>query len=186
MKKISKKLIVIFFCLIALTLLVIYSIARYESFSSTKANLEVAFYLLNEDYQSMNLNLSSISPRTEAYVYNFAISNTDGTRRTETSLQYDMQVVTTTNLPLEYELYMNEQYTDASATSCVKTDTTKSDEYGTYFRTLTTETQNFGYQTDQTNYYQLVVYFKEEYKDISYQDIIESIEIQVNSKQIIE
>ena len=80
-------------------------------------------------------------------------------------------------------LYQN--YNDDNATSIKKTDEIIQDEDGTYFRIITTETESFSFREDETNIYQLVVHFPQEYNTINYQDIIEGIEITVNSKQII-
>ena len=42
-----------------------------------------------------------------------------------------------------------------------------------------------GYLLKKENIYQLVVYFPQKYNTINYQDIIEGIEISVDSKQVI-
>ena len=57
------------------------------------------------------------------------------------------------------------------------------DDDGTYFRTMTMATKNFGYVADEKNLYQLVIYFPETYTAIKYQDVIESVEIIINSRQ---
>ena len=46
--------------------------------------------------------------------------------------------------------------------------------------------ETFGFTEDETNSYKLLIYFPENYKNIKYQDVIEGIEVQVNSSQIIE
>ena len=100
-------------------------------------------------------------------------------------MEYDLTIRTTTNLPIEYELYKNEQYTNDAAQSIIKSDDIVQDDDNTYFRVITTETETFSYNEAKKNIYQLVVRFPAKYNTINYQDIIEAIEITVDSKQII-
>lgn len=117
-----------------------------------------------------------------------------GTDTAEIDLTYDLTIRTTTNLPLTYSLYMNEEYDDAGATSIIRSNNVAQDEDGTYFRTITTDTQDLLFRTPKTNSYQLVVNFPLSYTDPNtntttsynvekYQDIIEAIEIKVESRQ---
>ncbi|MGN1352301.1 MAG: hypothetical protein ACI4VE_06005 [Clostridia bacterium] len=179
------KLLILVFVLILLIKMISFTYSKYESRANTKPNIIVAFYVLNKDYQSMNLNLDELFPREEPYIYTFSISNTKGQKRCQTDLEYELSIKTTTNLPITYELYKNQNYNDDNATSIKKTDEIIQDEDGTYFRIITTETESFSFREDETNIYQLVVHFPQEYNTINYQDIIEGIEITVNSKQII-
>lgn len=186
-RKVKKlKFVIIPLCLITAIILLYITMSKYESSSTSTANIEVAFYILDTDYKSMNINLSSINPRVEPYIYTFTISNNDGKNRTQTALEYDLDIKTTTNLPLSFELYMNENYNDTNATNIITKDNVEQDEYGTYFRKISTQTKQFGFKKNETNTYYLVVYFPEIYKSIEYQDIIEAVQINVNSKQILE
>ena len=184
-RKLIIKLLILVFVLILLIKMISFTYSKYESRAHTKPNIIVAFYVLNKDYQSMNLNLDELFPREEPYIYTFSISNTKGQKRCQTDLEYELSIKTTTNLPITYELYKNQNYNDDNATSIKKTDEIIQDEDGTYFRIITTETESFSFREDETNIYQLVVHFPQEYNTINYQDIIEGIEITVNSKQII-
>ena len=71
------------------------------------------------------------------------------------------------------------------AAKLFKTNDISQDEYNTYFRTITTDTQTFTHIQEKTNVYQLVLYFPQKYNTLNYQDIIEAIEIDVKSKQVI-
>lgn len=184
-----KRIIIIVKLLITLLTLILIGIlierstlSRYETEANSSADIQAAFYLLKEDYQSMTVKLPTMEPRAEAYKYTFSVANNDTKRRTETALEYDLQIVTTTNLPLIYELYLNGNYSK----NIILTNDIKPDEYNTFFRTITTETRTFGYQENEKDEYQLVVYFPEIYTDAKYQDIIEGITIKINSRQLIE
>ena len=67
----------------------------------------------------------------------------------------------------------------------IEEDKTEQDEDGTYFRKITTAKETFSYNSDEKNIYQLKIKFPKQYNQIEYQNIIEGIEININSKQII-
>ena len=187
-KKLAKKIVKILILLLSLILLIkliSFTYSKYESSATTNPNVPVAFYVINKDYKTMSLNLDSLFPSDTPYVYDFAISNTDGTNRCETDMEYDLSIRTTTNLPIDYELYMNQAYDETGATNILQNDEIAQDESGTYFRRFTTDTNSFTYKKDETNTYQLVLRFPAKYNTINYQDVIEGIEITVNSRQVI-
>ena len=179
--RIILKLMVLLICLtIAITLIVNKTLSRYESKGISNGEIEVAFYLLNNSTQSMNINLFSMVPRIAPYEKIFTVANNDGDKRTETALEYEIQIITTTNLPLTYKLYINDGTTDIITKTVIEQDANE-----TYFQTLSTAKKSFGYATNETNTYKLVINFPETYKTVEYQNIIESIEIKIDSKQII-
>lgn len=185
MKKKVVKLLILLLTLILLIRVLTVAFSKYQSKATTNPNIQVAFYVINKNYEKMSLNLDSLFPSDEPYIYNFSISNTNGEKMCETDMEYDLIIRTTTNLPLTYELYKNQNYNDSGATNIIKTNDIVQDENKTYFRIISVETENFSYTTKKTNLYQLVVHFPKKYNTINYQDIIEGIEITVNSKQII-
>ena len=178
----TMKIIIFFTSIILFATIIIFTFSRFQSDVNATATMDAAFYIVNEDYQSMNINLGALEPRTQKYEYNFSISNFEDSKRAEVNLEYDLAIITTTNLPLEYELFMN----DNNNQNIITSDVTSQDNYGTYFRTLKTNTEFFEYTANQTNTYKLTIYFPPIFKDIKYQDVIEGIEIQVNSRQVIE
>ena len=133
------------------------------------------------------VKLDELVPSDTPYVYNFKVANNDGKNRLETKLEYTLKIVTTTNLPLSYKLYMNENYNYNASTNIITKDTIeKTGEDGAYFRTLETAKQTFGFDKDEENIYHLVVTFPKEYDSFEYQDIIEGVTICIESKQIID
>ena len=178
------KLVILILCFFIVLRIFVLVLSKYESIADSNANVDIAFYLLKEDYQTMTTNLAAIAPRDNAYVFNFSIGNQDGEKKAEVDLTYDLTIRTTTNLPLTYDLYMNQQYNDADATSIIKENVISQDEDLTYFRTITTEPVTLKYTTGTTNMYQLVVYFPKDYNKENYQDIIEALEITVDAKQV--
>ena len=184
LRRLYAKLIILVLCLLIIARIFVLVLSKYESISNSYANVDIAFYLLKEDYKSMTLNLASLLPQDNAYTFEFSIGNQAGDDIAEVDLEYELTLRTTTNLPLTYELYMNESYTDSGATNIIKENTVAQDEDGTYFRTITTEKTILPYTEGITNLYQLVVYFPGDYNQEIYQDIIELLEINVNGQQV--
>lgn len=184
LRRLYEKLIILILCLLIIARIFVLVLSKYESISDSYANVDIAFYLFKEDYKTMTINLASILPQDNAYVFEFTIGNQDGIETAEVDLEYELTLRTTTNLPLTYELYMNQQYTDEGATNIIKENTIALDEDGTYFRTMTTEKITLPYTQGTTNLYQLVVYFPANYDQENYQDIIELLEITLNAQQV--
>lgn len=185
-KSINKiKILIVLIFIFVIAKIISYTFSLFETNSNSDINLKMAYYILEEDYQTMNINLGTLLPREEPYIYTFAISNYNNEKRLETNMQYDLKIRTTTNLPLRFELYKNENYEESGSQNIINNTTTEPDEYNTFFTTYETPTSYFGYENNEQNIYNLVVYFPSMYNSIDYQNVIENIEIIIESKQII-
>lgn len=169
---------IMFSCIFILLFVLQRTGAIFQTVTESEANIDIAFYCIKEDFQTMTLKLENMIPRTDPYTYNFTVSNNNGTKRTETELEYDLLIRTTTNLPLDITLY--DTNTNLSE---IGTETVIADEDGTFFKTITIPQREFGFLEDQTDSYRIEVVLPEIYKSHVYQDIIELIEITVDSKQ---
>ena len=179
--------IIVFLLIDLLAVLVVIntSNARYESTAVSNTELEVALYALEED-DDYTISLNEMVPREEPYVYKFTVTNTDKNGKlSDVKLYYDLKIIATTNMHLNYKLYKNENYLSPSAKSIVNLDIVAPDEDGTFFRTLTTSRVYFGFEEVETNEYTLLVYFPETFKNSKYQDLIESIQINIDSQQVV-
>ena len=185
-KRLYSKIIILIICLIISLRLFTLVLSKYESISNSNAIVEIAFYLFKEDYKNMTTHLSAIYPKDGVYVYTFSIGNENEFERAEVDLEYDLKIRTTTNLPLIYKLYMNEDYSLPKSTNIIKDTIVEKDENGTYFKKIITEPIFLNYKVGTTNTYQLVVEFPITYNQEIYQDIIEMIEISVDAKQVID
>ena len=179
----AKMVILILSCLIIARIFILV-LSKYESISNSYANVDIAFYLLKEDYKTMTIDLASIVPQDNEYIYEFSIGNQDGNQIAEVDLEYELTLRATTNLPLAYKLYLNEEYTKEGSTNIIKENEVNSDEYGTYFRTMTTEKILLKYTEGKTNIYQLVVTFPKNYNTEMYQNVLELLEININAEQV--
>ena len=71
-----KKIIVLILCILIVIRIITLVMSKYETSSNSEANIDTAFYVLNDDYQTMSLNLDSLIPSSNPYVYTFSISST--------------------------------------------------------------------------------------------------------------
>ena len=79
-----------------------------------------------------------------------------------------------------YELYMN-----SGENNILISEEIVKDEYGTYFNVMKTNKEIFNYKDNKTNSYKLKVKFPKVYDSFDYQDIVEAIFLEVDSKQLI-
>ena len=184
LRRLYMKLVILVLCLLIIARIFVLVLSKYESISDSYANVDIAFYLLKEDYKTMTIDLASIVPRDNEYIFEFSIGNQEGEQIAEVDLEYELTLRATTNLPLGYKLYLNEEYTSEGSTNIIKENTVNVDEYGTYFRTMTTEKILLKYTEGKTNLYQLVVTFPQNYNSEIYQNVLELLEINVNAEQV--
>ena len=114
-KKIKKSLIILL--LIAIIIIVIIllrrTLARYETTTSSDKDVDVAFWIVNDDFKTGKILIKDIYPSDKSFDYTFSVSNfkqeDNGsiTKRAETDLQYELTFTMTTNLPLEYQIMKN-------------------------------------------------------------------------------
>ncbi len=186
-------------------LLVIFSIfkisnASYSSEAVGSATMEVALYAFRytgiEEVSSLDatlnnktidINLGEMIPGDMKY-YKFRIYNTDENGVVaDTDISYNLKIITTTNIDLEYELYLNQSMLSSKANNLIDSNKEyqiETDDWGTYFRTFTVPEKCFEFGEKKYDEYTLKVVFPEKYKNLSYQDLIESIKIQIVSKQV--
>lgn len=184
------KLLVAVAIMLVLYKLIFSSYSLYESEANSSADIDVAFYLLKDDYKSKVIALEDMVPgstqKCEFSLSNYYVDDNGNDVISETDMEYTLKIRTTTNLPLEYKLYMNQSADSADSDDIIEIPIITQDEDSTYFKQLVEDKQEFPYTQGYTNTYTLVVNFPEEFKSIEYQDIIECIEISIDSKQIID
>ena len=155
------------------------TMAKYKSTGTSNANVDLAYYLFKEGSISQDLKLASILPSTTKYNYTFSVANNDGTKRTDTAIEYTISLKTTTNLPLNYRLYNQEDSTQ----NLISSMTTSADTDGTYFRYIDAVGGNFGFTQDEHRIYNLEVEFPTTFNSSDYEGIVEYVQITINSNQ---
>ena len=181
-RRIKIELAILVILLFALLLLVPYTLSRFKTNASGDVEIDVALFITDDNYDHQNITLNEMKPG-DTYEYTFSVSNNKDGKRTEVYSRYDVNVIATTNLPLDYELYL---INSGLNQNIVDNTELAPDDDGTYFRKYTTVARDFGFNTDLTDYYKLIVKFPSNMSNYKYQDTAENIEIRVNGKQVLE
>ena len=161
----------------------IFTYSRYETHLASQNDLTTAVYLLNDEYQTINVKLPDVIPDNRQYTYSFSVSNYKNDLHSDTNLKYRIHIRTTTNLDIDYELY--DTLDIENATSVIASSTTELDRDGTYFNQIYTNYKTMLYSENKTDNYTILFTFPSSLKDAVYSGIPELIEINVESKQIL-
>ena len=164
---------------------VIKSFAFYNSNASLSLDIQTAIFVVEPGEMSFNIDLEKVIPSDDPYIYTFSISNFNEEKRTDVDLEYYLEIVTTTNLPLRYKLYYNSY--DLSTNDIITTREIKQDEDGSFYNYFkVNQKYSFTYQENQTHIYYLVIEFPTTYKDvIEYSDAIDNIQVNINTQQVL-
>lgn len=172
-------------------LLIIYLITRaygsYITTSKLRADIDKAVYIFEEETLSFNIDENKIIPSDDPYTYVFSVQNYNTTQTSDVDLTYNINIRSTTNLPLEIKLYRNENYNASGATNVIGSPTLRQDADGAWYR-LYTESDDYpmSYNSNTKDVFTLVINFPRSYAiDTTYVDITENIEVIINSKQVI-
>lgn len=177
--------------------------ATYTSEAVSTTEMDVALYAFNfsgisqvtdenDAFDSQNIldiNLGDIAPGETKY-YKFRVYNTDKDGNVaDTNISYELKIITTTNIRLDYDLYFNQNPLSSNAVSLINSHQLDSqvmtDGYGTYFRVFTVPEKCFNYNGEKYDEYTLKVTFPKEYSTSDYQDLVESVKVQMISKQVL-
>lgn len=160
------------------------TLARYETNATSQKDVDVAFWIFDNDLKSGRILLQDVYPSDVSFDYTFTVSNFKDTKKAETDLSYDIVLTTTTNLPLEYDI-------EKDGVTCIKTEQLITDEDGTFYKEVKIEglSNNMIMRqgTDTTNTFVLKVKFpKSSNAGEEFADLVEHAKIEVNAKQLIE
>ncbi len=177
-KYIYIKIIILVFAVIITAYLIKTVTAKYKTTASSTADVDLAYYIFKEQSISQELKLQSILPRSTPYLYTFSVANNYEGERTQTALEYTIEITTTTNLQLQFNVHKQGQNTNL-----ITGITTTQDSDQTYFKHITVAGDEFGFTQDQQNIYVLEVTFPTIYNEAEYEGIIEYVQLTINSKQ---
>ena len=185
-KNINKTKFLFFFKYIAIFLLVVFIInimeitySKYSSSANGDAAANIAFFIVDVGTYENTISLNNLEPSNNDYIYKFTVNNFKNNKRTNVKLDYNLEFVTTTNLPLTYKIYKE-------GTNNIITSNEIIQDGDMYFNKLSTnEAGSFSYEEKQTEEYTLVVNFPITYNDKpdEYQGLIDSFMIKINATQ---
>ena len=153
--------------------------SRFFTEGDGEAMNDIAFYIIDPGTQSQTLNLFDVKPDGKDYIYHLDISNYKDNQVSEVDLEYQLELTTTTNIPVEYKIYLNDSVINEFHNKEILQY-----EDGVYFFKFRTPNQQFQKNIKKTNHYQLVVNFPSSYNEEAYQDLIDSVEIVITATQM--
>jgi len=158
--------------------------AKYETEANVAVAPDFAFFIVDVTNQTHSFRLDNIVPRTNPYTYVFNVSNFEGQKKANVDLTYSIEIITTTNLPLNIRVYRG---TDLTVNS-LYTDTTTTNTDGVYFRHLLYNgVSTMNYATQVTDTYTLWIEFPESYKNTAngYAGVIELVDVEIRAEQVV-
>ena len=184
------------------------SYSLFESEASSTASIDVAFFILEDKYETQTIVLDDMEPGDVQYI-KFSVANYLEAENqdeedvvSETDMRYKLKIRTTTNLPLKYELYRNQSLDQDNLVNVLDEDYSEEmylDSYNTYFRRLVLDNESAALKlegiTDSGDFdkedpvkitYILRVELPSSCKEIEYQDIMDCIEISIDGRQILD
>lgn len=195
-KKKLRKIVIILLSIaviIAIILLGRRALSRYQSDAQSSADVDVAFFLVKDSTQEEELYLSDIEPGVPK-TCNIEISNNNGTLRSETAIEYNLTLETTTYMPLDIDLYwVTEEDGVEIKTKCKKIEAiisptgkeiTKTIQF---FKNTTSDYFELGCNEDETAKFILEASLPEELpnnmENAQFSDLIDYIKIKLDARQ---
>ena len=173
--------------LVIVTLAVLGSVkltqARYENETMVRVKPTLAFFIVDVQSQSGQIKLDGMVPRSVPYLYSFTVSNFKNSLHANVDLVYTIEIITTTNMPLNFRIFKGNMQSNE-----VDVDTITTNDDGVYFRHLViNDVTTMSYRNNITETYTLWVEFPETYKVNAddYAGIIDLVDIKINAEQVV-
>lgn len=179
--------LILFFLLFFAIFLIRSTNSSYKTSTNLAIKPDFAAFVFEEGMFKFNLDTIGIKPSNKDYVYSFTIANYNSKKESDVDLIYTINISTTTNLPLEYKLYKDEDYTLSTSVNLLNDKEIVQDEDGSWYNEYKVDKEYEMYYSVNTKHtYYLVITFKEEYgNNVLYADLIDNIRINIKSRQII-
>lgn len=158
--------------------------ARYESSTTANVGPNLAFFIVDVTNTSGQIKLDGIVPRAEPYLFTFQVSNYTSTKHANVDLTYSIEIITTTNMHLNYRIFKGNNMTQNE----IDSDTITTDDDGVYYRHLVIDGASvMNYANNVTDTYTLWVEYPTTnmgYPD-AYAGVIELVDIKINAEQVV-
>ena len=161
------------------------TLAKYQTEGDAQRDVDVAFWIVDNSFQTERILVEDIYPRQDPFEYTFTVSNFNQEgQKAETDLEYDITITASTYLPLSYEI-------SKDGVICTKDDQLYMDNDNTYYRQIQLLAKDNDFSMDsninETDTLVMKITFPEEYSSNSeYADLIEDIKIELSARQIID
>ncbi len=170
---------------IANTLDLTYS--RYQSSANMNIQASIALFLVDQGTFNGTIALEGLEPSDGTYSYVVKVRNFKQSLRANVDLDYHIKFETTTNLPITVSAYRNESNETPGATNILLTPTYRTDGDVYYKVYDTVGNHRFHYNTNEEDYYTIVVTYSSSYKNYPelYQGKIDLLSVIVTAEQVV-
>lgn len=177
-----------FSILLIITLIVLstfkFTQARYESNTTINISPTLAFFIVDVQNTSGQIKLDGLIPRDEPYLFTFEVSNFNDEKKANVDLTYSIELITTTNMPLNFKIFKGSNMEQNK----VDSDTVTTDDNGVFYRHLViNDVSVMNYNNNCTDTYTLWVEFPKTYMSNpdAYSGIIDLVDIKINAEQVV-
>lgn len=177
--KLSFRIVLIVLGIFVSFIFIRFTYSLFHSDSNGVIGNRIAFYVVDPKKQTESIKIGELSPDGQDYTYDIEVSNFKDGKVSEVNLDYTFEVVTTTNIPVTYSLYK-----DGGDTNIIGNREIIQDSNDMYFFKYESLAGSFIHDAPRTDRYTLVVNFPEMYNNEKYQDLIDTIQISVDAKQV--
>lgn len=184
---IAFKLTILVLCLVLIVNVVDITYSRYQSSANVNVQSNIALFLIDQGTTSGTITLEGLEPSNNAYKYVVNVRNYKQGVRTNVDLDYHIKFETTTNVPFTVEVYRNQDNEDPGATNIVTTPTSRRDGDVYYKVYDTVGNHRFHYNTNEQDYYTIVVKFATSYKNYPelYQGKVDLLSVIITAEQVV-
>ena len=161
--------------------------SRYQSSANVNVQASIALFLLEQGTTSGSIALEGLEPSDEKHKYVVNVRNYKQALRTNVDLDYHIKFETTTNVPFSIEVYRNEDSDDPGATNILLPSSYRTDGDVYYKVYDTTGNHRFHYNTNEQDYYTIVVTYASSYKNYPelYQGKVDLLSVIITAEQVV-
>lgn len=183
--KLAFKLTISVLILVLVVNIIDITYSRYQSNANMSVEANIALFLVDAGTYSGSITLEGLVPSNEPHIYKIIVKNHNDDVRTDVDLTYKIKFETTTNLPLRFEVYKDEDFSD-SATDILTASSYRQDGDVYYKIYENSDRYEFHYNEDEEDVYTVVVYYPEEYKNYpdQYQGKVELLTVIIDAEQV--
>lgn len=88
-------------CMATTIIVATISLSKFKTTIATASNAKAAVPVIDLSSTSLNISIAPLEEKT----YTFSVANNKDGQKSETAMEYTLQIKTLSNLPLEFELY---------------------------------------------------------------------------------
>lgn len=172
----------IYLIILLLTIATFFSGITYSLFNSdallSSNDQGVASFIFNtENLDKIDLNLNGLKPG-DSYEYEFSVTNNESEKVSDVTIEYQLTIKTYHFIPLDIELYKVIDTLEYIG-SCDETYTRNSENK----LICNMPVQQMNKSENKKDTYKLKISFKDEYNDKKYSDLVDFINLEIDSWQ---